>query len=358
MRIDAPKSSEEELELEARIEDGFGILFFHSETCPVCEKVKPEFTREMSRLGLPSLPIDVLKFPNIAKRFRVSATPTFVFYGMEVERGRATGAEFQPLVEEFKKIWEETDGARSGLGFGGGLPGFLRRELVKAQASHESLMTDITSLDLTITELGDAVRIPADATVVERKRLEQDELRRKAKIRDILERIELFKDELRPIEARIRLIRQRLKELESGNATTDADPKNTAVWIEAIIERKGKNGQIDAEARYMNGTIVSSDGLIAVWLGHGSTMADAVKFLRKITVSVGATNHTGKLLAYDSQTGAAIIRIGHRTSFRGHQRRPDCNESSADGSCPILWRREADSCVASGLGDRFPFQTG
>ena len=92
MQIDAPKSSEEELELEARIEDGFGILFFHSDACPICEKVKPEFTREMSRLGLPSLPIDVLKFPNIAKRFRVSATPTFVFYGMEVERGRAPGA--------------------------------------------------------------------------------------------------------------------------------------------------------------------------------------------------------------------------------------------------------------------------
>lgn len=307
--IDAPKSSEEELELEARIEDGFGILFFNSESCPVCEKVKPDFTREMSRLGLPSLSIDVLKFPNIAKRFRVSATPTFVFYGTEVERGRATGAEFLPLVEKFKEIWEETDGARSGLGFGGGLPGFLRRELVKAQTSHESLMTDITSLDLTITELGDAVRIPAGATIEERKKLEQDELRRKAKIRDILERIELFKDELRPIEARMRLIRQRLKELESGNASTNTDPRDTAVWIEAIIERKGKNGQIDAEARYMNGTIVSSDGLIAFWLGHGSTMADAVKFLRKITVQVGDTSHTGKLFAYDSQTGAAIIRI-------------------------------------------------
>ena len=304
------QTSEEELELETRIEDGFGILFFHSEACPVCEKVKPDFTREMSRLGLPSLPVDVLKFPNIAKRFRVSSTPSFVWYGTEVERGRAIGAEFQPLVEKFKEYWEESDGARSGYGFGGGLRGFLRRELVKTQSSHESLMTDITSLDLTIPELGDAVKIPADATAEERKRLEQEELLRKAKIRQILKRIDLLKDELRPIEARMRLIRQRLKELDSGSTSgARSDPKNAAVWIEAIIEQKGKNGQIDAEARYMNGTIVSSDGLIAVWLGHGSTMADAVKFLRKITVRTAETSHTGKLISYDAQTGAAIIRI-------------------------------------------------
>lgn len=307
--IDAPQSSEEELELESRIEDGFGILFFHSKTCPVCEKVKPDFTREMSRLGLPSLSIDVLKFPNIAKRFRVTSTPTFVWYGMEVERGRATGAEFQPLVEQFKELWDEFNGARSGFGFGDGLRGFLRRELVKTQSSHESLMTDITSLDLAVTELGEAVRIPADATLDEQKKLELEELRRQAKVRELQERIELLKDELRPIDARMRLIRQRLKELDSGSTTSATDPQDSAVWIEAIIERTGKKGQIDAEARYLNGTIVSSDGLIAVWLGHGSTMANAAKFLRKITVRIGETSHAGKLHAYDPQTGAAIIRI-------------------------------------------------
>lgn len=308
--IGAPGSSDKELELEARIEDGFGILFFHSETCPECQKVKPEFTREMSRLGLPSLAVDVLRFPNIARRFRVSSTPTFVWYGFEVERGRATGSEFQPLVEKFKEFWEESGGIRSGYGFDGGLRGFLRRELVKAQASHESLMTDITALTLIAAELSSPVRIPTSATDKERNQLELEESRRKAKLRELQERQELLKDEARPVEARIILIRQRLSDLDADSrASSSSDPHDAVVWVEAIIDRSGKPGQPDAEARYMNGTVVSADGRIAVWLGHGSTMADALKFLRKIIVRIGGASHQAKLIAYDPQTGAAILRI-------------------------------------------------
>jgi hypothetical protein len=56
--------------------------------------------------------------------------------------------------------------------------------------------------------------------------------------------------------------------------------------------------------------MISSEGHIAVCLGHGSKEEDFRNMLLKLNVNLpGGKNHQGRLLAYDTQTGAAVIKI-------------------------------------------------
>lgn len=307
----SPADEEADLTLAAKIQGGSGILFFESESCSVCAKLRPEFTKHMSKVGLPFLPIDVLKHPQIAKRFRVSSTPTFIWVSGEAEIGRATGAEYQQLVDKFAKYWEEMGGARSGLGFGGGLRGFLRQELVTARASRESTLTEIIALELVVAEIGEPIEPRKDVPKENRDQIEKENSLKKERLQLLQDRIASIRNELKPHEARVELIQKRLKELDSGAGTSSIiDAKDTVVWIEAIVERVGLDDSLSVSAQYMNGTLVSAEGHIAAWMGHGSTKEDMQKALRKLTVKTSSgTSYKAKLLNYDSQTGAAIIKV-------------------------------------------------
>jgi hypothetical protein len=305
----APADDEADLSLDAKIQGGSGILFFESESCSVCEKLRPEFTKHMSKVGLPFLPIDVLKHPQIAKRFRVSSTPTFVWVTSDVELERAVGSEYQPLVDKFATYWEEMGGARSGLGFGGGLRGFLRKELVAARAGRESTLTDIIALELSMAEIGDPIEPRNDLPKENREQIEKENSLKKEKQQLLQDRITSIRKELKPHEARIELIQKRLKELDSGTAA-NSDPQSAVVWIEALIEHASVNGTRNVTATYMNGTVISSQGHIAVCAGPGSTEEEVRKAVVKLTVNLSdRTSHQGRLLAYDTQSGAAVIKI-------------------------------------------------
>ena len=112
-----------------------------------------------------------------------------------------------------------------------------------------------------------------------------------------------------PVDAKILLSRQRLAELDSGTAAS-SDPQSAVVWIEALIEHASVNGTRDFTATYMNGTVISPQGHIAACAGPGSTEEEVRKAVLKLTVNVSdGTSHQGKLLAYDTQSGAAVIKI-------------------------------------------------
>lgn len=77
-----------------------------------------------------------------------------------------------------------------------------------------------------------------------------------------------------------------------------------------IGEEDGADGVPLASAGYMNGTIISAEGHIAATIGEGASQADVRRFLKKVTVSLpGGRTGQARLMAYDSQTGAALLKV-------------------------------------------------
>jgi thiol-disulfide isomerase/thioredoxin len=229
-----------EFENESQLIQATTILFFHTEQCAICKKVEPDFNKAVSELGLPSIRIDGVKHPEIAKRFRVTATPTFVLLLLGRERGRVTGAEFQPLVDRLKEYWEDLHGPERGqlTTREGGLKAFLTRELAEAQRSRESVLTDVIAQELVVAELGPPVELRPDLTKEQREQIEKENKHRQRE----QERVAGLKVEMKPYDAKIELIRKRLKELESSDGfdglSRKPDASDSVVWIEGD-RRKG-----------------------------------------------------------------------------------------------------------------------
>lgn len=215
-----------------------------------------------------------------------------------------------PIVGETAPGFPGTD-----YGAGDDLAGYFGRELETLHRQRDALVTDITRLELIVAELGEAVVIPDDAGVEDRRALTDDEARRKAVLRTTIEQIDELQAELRPVEAKIELLRRRVTEFESGPkldrlVENSDDARQAVVWIEAIVDRTDSEGNVSTTAEYMNGTIISPDGLIAVYIGYGASEEVAANSLRKVIVTVNErTSHQARLLAYDPKTGAALLKI-------------------------------------------------
>ena len=63
------------------------VLFFTMPGCPPCERAKPR-VEEMRKQGLKVTEVDIYEQPDLARKYQIVQTPTFVILedGVEVER--------------------------------------------------------------------------------------------------------------------------------------------------------------------------------------------------------------------------------------------------------------------------------
>ncbi len=63
------------------------VLFFTLPGCPPCEQAKPR-VEEMRKQGLKVTEVDVYEQPDLARKYQITQTPTFVVLedGVEIER--------------------------------------------------------------------------------------------------------------------------------------------------------------------------------------------------------------------------------------------------------------------------------
>jgi thiol-disulfide isomerase/thioredoxin len=63
------------------------VLFFTMPGCPPCERVKPR-VEEMRKQGLKVTEVDIYEQPELARKYQIVQTPTFIILedGVEVER--------------------------------------------------------------------------------------------------------------------------------------------------------------------------------------------------------------------------------------------------------------------------------
>lgn len=63
------------------------VLFFTQPGCPPCERAKPR-VEEMRKQGLKVTKVDIYEQPDLARKYQITQTPTFVILedGVEVER--------------------------------------------------------------------------------------------------------------------------------------------------------------------------------------------------------------------------------------------------------------------------------
>ena len=88
------------------------------------------------------------------------------------------------------------------------------------------------------------------------------------------------------------------------------DPSLAIVWIEATIEEGEPDGRRQLRAVYMNGTVISPDGLIAVVLGP-----DRIKRVKHLSVLLHDRREvSGKLVAQQDDIGVGLIKV-HATGL-------------------------------------------
>jgi hypothetical protein len=87
-----------------------------------------------------------------------------------------------------------------------------------------------------------------------------------------------------------------------------ADQAGVAVvWIEAVLDEPQPDGRVQATTVYMNGTIVSPDGLIAVAV---SPELEPTKRLKSAIVNLPNEQVVaGRLIAYDAEFGVGLLKV-------------------------------------------------
>jgi len=90
-----------------------------------------------------------------------------------------------------------------------------------------------------------------------------------------------------------------------------ADSTDAVVWIEAIIEEPLADSERKTEAVYMNGTVVSPDGLIAVVLGPREAQEEEFGGFSTANISFGDGRATRKarLVTYRPEYGVGLLKV-------------------------------------------------
>lgn len=94
-------------------------------------------------------------------------------------------------------------------------------------------------------------------------------------------------------------------------------PVAAIAWMEMTFTERSLNSiRPLISAAYKNGVVVTDDGLVACAIGAGSSEAEILEMSNRVTLFIGdnyesVTTETGRVVAYDSGTGLALIQCAH-----------------------------------------------